>query len=200
MLGFVLGVVLGSVPFAWLLFRVAKGGDLRREGSGNPGATNLTRLAGWTWGVAALALDAGKGALAVLLAKKAIGAASAVPAAMGAVLGHVFSPWLRGRGGKGVATAAGAFLLVAPSATGVAAAVFALVVGLTRFVSAASVAACASLPLAVMLTGPSRRAAVGAAAIFLLIAWRHRANFARMRHGTEPRIGRDATGRGGAAR
>ena len=198
--GLAVGVAIGSVPFAWLLYRSATGGDLRDEGSGNPGATNLNRAAGLSWGTAALALDAGKGALAVLVAPLLAGDAASVPAALGAVLGHVFTPWLRGRGGKGVATAAGAFVVLAPAATAVAIAVFTIAAFVTRMVSLSSVLAAIALPIAVALLGPGARAAGAAVAIGALIAWRHRGNFERMRAGTEPRLGGRASGRGGAAR
>ena len=195
--GLAYGVAIGSIPFAWLLHRIATGRDLRREGSGNPGAANVERADGKAWGAAALALDAGKGAAAVWLAGKTAGDAACVPAALGAVFAHVFSPWLLGRGGKGVATAAGAYAVLAPSATTTAAAVFALVLTITGFVSAGSVLGAAALPIAVSPAGP---AAAAAAAIGVLIAWRHRANFARMRAGTEPRLSRRAPDRGGASR
>jgi len=198
--GLLVGAAIGSIPFAWLMHRTVTGRDLRDEGSGNPGATNVKRLDGMAWGALALALDAGKGALAVLAATRFAGENACVPAALGAVFGHVFTPWLRGRGGKGVATAAGAYAVLAPAATGVAFFVFALVVAVTRFVSLGSVLGAAALPIALSLVGPGRRATIAAAAIGLVIAWRHRGNFARMRAGTEPRLRRRAPGRGGASR
>jgi len=198
--GVLLGAAIGSIPFAWLLHGIATGRDLRGEGSGNPGATNVRRLDGRAWGASALALDAGKGALAVLAAGRLAGEAACVPAALGAVLGHVFTPWLRGRGGKGVATAAGAYAVLAPAATGVAFLVFALVVAVTRLVSLGSVLGAAALPIAVSWLSPGGRATSAAAAIAVLVAWRHRGNFARMRAGTEPRLGRRAPGRRGASR
>ncbi len=198
--GFAVGAAVGSIPFAWLLHRMATGRDLRGEGSGNPGATNLERVDGKAWGTAALALDAGKGAAAVLIAGRLAGDAAGAPAALGAVLGHVFSPWLMGRGGKGVATAAGAYAVLAPLATAAAFAVFALALAVTRFVSLGSVLGALALPIAVGLLGPDRRTAVAAGAIAALITWRHRGNFARMRAGTEPRLSRRQPGGGGASR
>jgi len=198
--GLTIGAAAGSVPFAWILHRIATGRDLREEGSGNPGATNLERADGKTLALAALALDAGKGAAAVLLAGRLAGEPACVPAAVGAVLGHVFSPWLMGRGGRGVATAAGAYAVLAPAALAAALGVFAIAVIATRFVSLGSVLGAAALPCAVLLLGPGGRAAGAAAAIALVIAWRHRGNFARMRAGTEPRVGRPSPGRGGASR
>jgi len=198
--GLAVGAAVGSIPFAWLLHRMATGRDLRSEGSGNPGATNLERSDGKAWGAAALSLDAGKGAAAVLLALQLAGADTGAPAALGAVLGHVFSPWLMGRGGKCVATAAGAYAVLAPAATAAAWAVFALAVVMTRFVSLGSVLGAVALPIAVVLLGPNARTAAAAGAIAALIAWRHRGNFARMRAGTEPRLRRRQLGGGGASR
>ena len=187
--GFAIGAVLGSVPFAWLLHRARTGRDLRDLGSGNPGAMNLGRAAGLGWGLAGFALDAGKGAAAVWIGSRYAGEPGGISAAVGAVAGHVFSPWLSGRGGKGVATAAGAYALLAPSSAVAAVAVFAIVVAATRFVAAGSMAAAVALPLAVLTIGPGGSHAIAALAIAALIAWRHRANFARMRAGTEPRLG-----------
>lgn len=195
--GLAIGFAAGSLPFAWLLHATATGRDLRREGSGNPGATNLWRGSGAMWAIAAFTLDAGKAAAAVLVATKLAGAGASVPAALGSVVGHVFSPWLSGRGGKGVATAAGAYVVLAPAATGVAVAVFAVALVATRYVSLASVLAAVTLPLAVVLAGPGGSSVGAAAAIAALIAWRHRENFARMRRHTEPRVPFAATrGRG----
>jgi len=198
--GLFVGAAIGSIPFAWLLHRMATGRDLRDEGSGNPGATNVERLDGMAWGASALALDAGKGAAAVLVAVWLAGEAAGVPAAVGAVLGHVFTPWLRGRGGKGVAPAAGAYAVLAPAAMGVALVVFAVVVAVTRFVSLGSVLGAAALPIALAWLSPGGSATVAATAIAGLVAWRHRRNFARMRAGTEPRLCRRAPGRRGAPR
>jgi glycerol-3-phosphate acyltransferase PlsY len=197
LVGLALGAAIGSIPFAWLLHWIATGRDLRGEGSGNPGATNLERVNGKALGLAALVLDAGKGAVAVLLAQLLAGKVASGPAALGAVFGHAFSPWLMGRGGKGVATAAGAYAVLAPAATAAALAIFAFVLAVTRFVSLGSVLGAAALPVAVLLFGPGGRAAAAATAIGLLVAWRHRANFARMRAGTEPRAFTRAPGRGG---
>jgi glycerol-3-phosphate acyltransferase PlsY len=197
-IGFLLGAAVGSVPFAWLVHRLATGRDLRAEGSGNPGAANVQRTIGVGWGAVAAALDVGKGALAVWLAVRWVGAAGGVAAAVGAVVGHIVSPWLGGRGGRGVAPAAGAFAVLAPAATGLAAMVFALAVAATRWVSLGSLLAAAVLPAAILLMGPGRKAAVAAAAVALAIAWRHRGNFERMRAGTEPRVRwRGSSGRSG---
>jgi acyl phosphate:glycerol-3-phosphate acyltransferase len=198
--GLAIGLAIGSVPLAWLVHRLATGRDLRRGGSGNPGATNALRLDGPAWGMAMFALDAGKGALAVFVAARLAGAPAGVPAAWGVVVGHVFTPWLHGRGGKGVAVAAGAFAVVAPAATGVAFCVFVLVVAVTRFVSLGSTIGAVVLPIAMGLLGSQGPATIAAAATAVLIAWRHRGNFARMRAGTEPSLFRRSPGRRGGSR
>jgi len=197
-IGLAIGLAAGSIPFAWLVYRAATGRDLRGEGSGNPGATNVQRAAGWAWGAAALALDAGKGAVAVALAARFAGEAAALPAAVFAVAGHMFTPWLSGRGGKGVATAAGAFAVLAPVPAAVSLGVFAAVVFATGYVSLASVLAVLILPWALASIAPGGGRAPAALAIALAIAWRHRENFERMRAGTEPRAGDRAPTRWGA--
>jgi glycerol-3-phosphate acyltransferase PlsY len=193
--GAALGFAMGSTPFAWIVFRLAVGSDLRATGSGNPGSTNVYRSAGAAWGALALLLDAGKGALAVCGAGLAWGRTAALAAAAGAVAGHVFTPWLRWRGGKGVATAAGAFVVLAPAATLTATAAFAIVVAISGYVSLASAIAAATLPVAVAAWGGGTPLAVVAALVAAIIAWRHRVNFERMRAGTEPRVRRGRSDR-----
>ena len=195
--GLLCGAIAGSIPFAWLVHRFATGRDLRKEGSGNPGASNVDRTAGRGWGVLALALEIGKGAAGVAIATRLRGDGAAVPAAIGAVVGHVYSPWLRGRGGRGVAAAAGAFGALTPWGALGAAAVFVVVVAWTRWISLGSVAAAAALPVAALVAGAGGRVAIAAASIAALIAWRHRENFERMRAGTEPRIGNRGSAGGG---
>jgi glycerol-3-phosphate acyltransferase PlsY len=187
-LGALWGACLGSVPFAWIIYRIVMGGDLRREGSGNPGAANVQRAAGTGWGLVALGLDAGKGALAVAAAGRWWGAPAAVAAACGSVAAHVFSPWLAGRGGKGVATAAGAFAVVAPLGTAAGVAAFAIATALTRIIALGSVAGGVVLAIVTALSSADPAVSVAAACVAALIAWRHRENFARMRRGTEPRV------------
>jgi acyl phosphate:glycerol-3-phosphate acyltransferase len=193
-----LAYLLGSIPFGYLLVRLSGGGDVRETGSGGTGATNVTRRAGKGVGVLTLLLDALKGVAAVLIARPALGAGSewwVCASAVAAVLGHVFPVWLRFRGGKGVATGLGVFLVLAPLATACALAVFVAVVRLWRFVSLGSITAAAVLPLAVWAlsaAGLSDRAAppvlavaaVGAA----LIIFMHRANIGRLFRGEESKF------------
>ena len=200
LLAAVAGAALGSLPFSWMAYRLATGGELRDVGSGNPGATNVFRTAGPLWGTVALALDVGKGALAAWLGSRWAGRDGALAAALACVGAHVATPWLGGRGGKGVAPAAGAFAVVAPAGTSAALGVFLLVLALTRWVSLASIAGALALPFSLVLLGPSRRTAAAAGVVAVLIAWRHRVNFARMRRGTEPRLGESGIAGDGGSR
>jgi glycerol-3-phosphate acyltransferase PlsY len=181
-----IGLAAGSVPFghiAGLLNRQ----DIRHLGSGNIGATNVLRTLGLGWAIPVLLLDVGKGALPVLLAAR-LGVPAAL-AAGGAVLGHVFTPWLKFRGGKGVATAMGAAGLLCPRAALPALACFLLVVVVTGYVSVSSLTFAVSLP---MFTGVLYRAnpEILLCTLFLLatIGARHADNIRRLLGGTEPRI------------
>lgn len=199
--------LLGAVPFSWVLGQIALGMDLRTIGSGNVGATNLSRAAPGVRGAllfaAAFLLDSGKGAAAVLGSVPLCGALGAgappstLPVACGAaaILGHSFSVFLGGRGGKSVAVSAGVFASLMPIAAACASAVFGIALLLSRMVSAASVAAAAALPVAYALlpaAATPRSDAVAALAVAapILVAWRHRANLRRILAGSEPRIGR----------
>ena len=189
MLAVLLGYLTGSVPFAYLLARRA-GIDVRVAGSGNVGAANVFRTAGVWRGVAVMLLDVGKGAAAVGLAQLT-GGGPAVPAVSGAaaVVGHIYPIWLRFHGGKGVAVAAGVFGVLSPVATALAAALFLVIVWITRYVSLGSVAASLALPPAAWLTGASAAVVTSASAIAVLILFRHRGNLRRLRAGTERRMG-----------
>lgn len=185
--------LLGSIPTGVLLARL-HGVDPRTAGSRNVGATNVARTAGRLLGLTTLALDGAKGAAAVLLAERAALASGGDPAAwasgaaVAAVLGHVFSPALRFRGGKGVATSLGALGALAPAVLPVPLVVFALVFWPSRRVSAGSIgAALAALPGAALAGEPPE--VLGAtAALAAVILLRHRDNIARLRAGTEPRF------------
>jgi glycerol-3-phosphate acyltransferase PlsY len=199
--------LLGAVPAAYLVAR-ARGVDLGRVGSGNLGATNLYRALGWKAAVPAGLFDLFKGTAPVLLAQRLATGSEWFPLAVGiaAVLGHVFSPFVGFKGGKGVATAGGVFLALAPWALLAAVVVWAALVKLTGYVSlgsmVAAVAFAASLPL---LEPGAPRSTIGAAvAVCGFILFTHRTNIRRLLAGTESRFGRrdqpaGATGRGGAA-
>ena len=188
-LAIALAYFVGSIPFAFLLSR-QHGVDLRLAGSGNVGATNVLRTAGVRLAVAAMVLDGVKGTVAVLLAQLlSAGLAAPVAAACASVVGHVYPVWLRFRGGKGVATAAGAFAVLAPSALGVAMCVFLLAVSVTRFMSVGSMAGAVTLAVIAASSDAPAVVAVGAAASALIIIHRHRGNLARLVAGTERRIG-----------
>ena len=183
------GYLVGSIPFAFLLSR-HRGIDLRRTGSGNPGASNVLRTSGVRAAMLAMVLDGVKGTIVVLIAQLlSAGAIAAVIAAFASVIGHVYPIWLRFRGGKGVATAAGAFAVLAPEALGIAACVFVVTVLATRFISAGSVAGALTLALVASFSDAPAVVAIGAAASALIIIYRHRENLARLVAGTERRIG-----------
>ena len=187
------GYLIGAIPFALLLARRKGGTDVRRAGSGNVGAANVLRVAGAPLAVGVMALDLGKGCAAVLLARSA-GATEATLAAVAgaAVAGHVFPLWLRFRGGKGVATAGGAFAVLAPAAAALAAAAFIGVVWLTRYVSLGSMVAAVVLAAAVPFTGAAAPVVACAAAVAALVLYRHRGNMARLHEGRERRISQRA--------
>jgi acyl phosphate:glycerol-3-phosphate acyltransferase len=189
--------LLGSIPFGYLVVRASGGGDVRASGSGGTGATNVTRRAGKGAGLLTLALDALKGALAVVVARALLAEDFGVnwwvaASALAAVAGHCFPVWLAFRGGKGVATGLGVFAGLAPAAVLCALPVFLLVVWATRYVSLGSITTAAVLPLCVwLLSGytypPAQRAPLtsAAAAAGALILLMHRANIGRLLKGTE---------------
>jgi glycerol-3-phosphate acyltransferase PlsY len=195
--------LIGSIPFGYLIVRMTRGGDVRETGSGGTGATNVSRRAGLAAGLLTLVLDAAKGAFAVLVAGVALSHHRATinvrwvvaAAAIAVIAGHIFPVWLRFRGGKGVATAAGAFFMVAPFALLCAGLVFVIVVALTRYVSLASLAAAVMIPFFLWLQKwlvqpaadirPPLTAAVISA---LLIIFAHRGNIARLVDRTEPKF------------
>jgi glycerol-3-phosphate acyltransferase PlsY len=184
-----LGYLLGSIPFAYLLSR-NRGIDLRRAGSGNVGASNVLRTTGVRAAVLAMALDGVKGTLAVLMAQLlSAGPVTTVVAAFASVVGHVYPVWLRFRGGKGVATAAGAFAVLAPEALGIASVVFVIAVIATRFISVGSIAGALTLVIVAAVSDVPGVVAIGATASTIVIIYRHRGNLARLVAGTERRIG-----------
>jgi glycerol-3-phosphate acyltransferase PlsY len=185
--------LLGSVPFAFLIAR-RQGVDLRQTGSRNVGATNVLRATGTSDAVTAMSLDALKGAAAVIVAQRlASGPATPVMAAVAAVLGHVYPVWLRFRGGKGVATAAGAFAVLAPVAAAAASGVFLAIAWFTRYVSLGSLAGAATLVIGAFASDVPGVVAAGACVAAGIIVHRHRGNLARLWAGTERRVGQRAS-------
>jgi glycerol-3-phosphate acyltransferase PlsY len=184
------GYLFGSIPFAVLVSRGLTGVDVRRAGSGNVGSANVLRTSGMAAALLVMVLDMAKGAGSVLLADGWSAAASApAVAGLAAIVGHVYPIWLRFRGGKGVATACGVFAVLTPWALLPAFALFVATVWATRFVSLGSLVAALALgPIAYALAAPPATwlAAAGAA---ILIVFRHRSNVARLRAGTERRVG-----------
>jgi glycerol-3-phosphate acyltransferase PlsY len=181
----------GSLPTALLVVWGIAGRDVRRTGSGNIGATNATRAAGLQVGIVVTVVDAAKGALPVWMMTIFNPASGWLAATMlAAVVGHCFPVWLRFRGGKGVATLFGALLVLMPRSTLAAAAVWLLVLVLWRWVSLASLAATAVLPVLTAFIDrpqPVLQVAVVLAAVLVIV--RHRSNLRKLAAGVEPRIG-----------
>ena len=181
--------LMGSIPFAQLLSK-RRGIDLRRVGSGNVGATNVLRTLGVRPAVVAMMLDAVKGTVAVLIAQRLTnGVAAPVAAGLASMIGHVYPVWLRFRGGKGVATAAGAFAVLTPVAAAVAVGVFLLTVAVTRFISVGSMVAALTLAAWAIASDAPVIVAIGAAIGAALVLIGHRANVLRLVAGTERRVG-----------
>ena len=183
--------VVGAVPVGYLVARLFGVTDIRHHGSGNIGATNVLRTAGRLPGLVTLFGDIAKGWIAVTLAGRiggdvpntlALGAAAAV-------VGNCWSVFLGFRGGKGVATGLGALLRLVPLATLAALPVFIVVVMTTRFVSLGSLLGAACVPFGALVLGAPRPAVVGALAVALIVILRHHDNIARLRAGTERRLG-----------
>jgi acyl phosphate:glycerol-3-phosphate acyltransferase len=179
--------LLGSIPWGLILTRAAGLGDIRRVGSGNIGATNVLRT-GWRGLAAAtLALDAGKGALAVAIGWH-WGETAACAAAVAAILGHLFPAWLKFKGGKGVATAAGALFMLAWQVALAGLATWIAVVLVSRYSSLGAITATALAPLYAYLITRDPALTVTVVLIALLILSRHRANIARLKRGEESRV------------
>jgi acyl phosphate:glycerol-3-phosphate acyltransferase len=206
----IVSYLLGSIPFGYLLVRIFRGEDVRQTGSGNIGATNVARTGSKGLAIATLLLDALKGYAAVAFAFWLAGSHRfeggdqrpsmidsrtifllAALAAFCAILGHMFTIWLRFKGGKGVATAVGAFAALAPRAIVVALVLFVIVVALTRYISLGSIVAAAAFPLLVWWLSPAERATLPIllliSASSLLIIVRHKDNIGRLMVGMENR-------------
>lgn len=197
----VVAYLIGSIPFGYLIVRQKVGADIRESGSGGTGATNVSRRAGKGAGIFTLLLDALKGVLAIIVAQIIIGDSGSsidwvtAAAAIAVIVGHIFPVWLRFRGGKGVATGAGVFLMLAPIALFCAAIILVVVVSITKYVSLGSMVAAAIIPLFVWMDmvfikpitdlWPLLTAAVAGA---MLIIFAHRGNIRRLAEGTEPKF------------
>jgi len=182
--------LVGSIPTGETLARRA-GIDVRASGSGNVGATNVSRAAGWRLGAATLALDVLKGALPVAVVSWAdLGLNSMCAASLAAVVGHVYPIFSGFRGGKGVATTLGTLLLIGPDAALALIAVFAVIVRTGRVVSVGSITAAAALPLTLFLFDYPTIVVLTGVAMGALIIWKHRENIVRLRSGSEFRLPR----------
>ena len=195
--------LLGSIPFGYLAGRMA-GIDIRNCGSGNVGATNVIRTLGKSYGYPVFALDFLKGLgavkMSILIATRMQSEWNppemfGIVAAISSVLGHSFPVWLRFKGGKGVATSAGALFGLAPVAVLVGVAIWVVTFWLTRYVSVASIAAAAALPLVILVTTWLSRTTgkllfFSSVCLAAVVIWRHRSNLSRLIHGTEPRFNR----------
>ena len=185
---FLLAYLLGSIPFGLVITRGLGLGDLRAIGSGNIGATNVLRTGNKGAAAATLVLDAGKGAVAVMLARHFAGETAAMVAGFAAFLGHLFPVWLRFKGGKGVATYLGIMLALAWPVGLAACGTWLATALVLRYSSLAALVATAAVPFWLALLGPS--AAIPLAIALAALVWlRHRTNIARLRSGSEPKIG-----------
>jgi len=188
LLASIAGYLLGSIPFGLLLTRAAGLGDIRKVGSGNIGATNVLRTGRKDLAIATLLLDGGKGAAALLLGRLLGGDTVGLVAGFSAFLGHCYPVWLGGKGGKGVATGAGALAAADPLVGVASLAAWLAGLGLTRTSSVGALAAMAVAPVAAfLLSGPA--VGIFALALVVLGVWKHRPNIQRLLAGTEPKVG-----------
>lgn len=187
LLSLAFGYLLGSIPFGFLLTRMAGLGDVRKIGSGNIGATNVLRTGNRKLAAATLLLDALKGTAAAAIASR-FGLEAGIAAGFAAFLGHLFPVWLGFKGGKGVATYLGILLGLVPFMLAVFAAIWVSVAYLTRYSSLSALVATAACPIVLWFTGNEEVAILFA--VMTLITWiKHRANISRLLRGTESRIG-----------
>ena len=184
-----LGYFIGSVPFALILTRYAGVSDLRLVGSGNIGAANVLRIGSKCLSACVLFLDISKGLVTVLIARSLeVSGDIVIFAAAGSVIGHIFPVWLKFRGGKGVATSCGVFLLLTPLASVFAIGVFTIVIFATRFVSLASMLAMLTLSIVVVVNESSGFVVYTTVGLSLLVIARHHQNINRLHSGDERRI------------
>jgi glycerol-3-phosphate acyltransferase PlsY len=184
----VIGYLIGSIPFGVVVARVMGLGNLRDIGSGNIGATNVLRTGSKPAAAATLILDAGKGAVALMLARTIAGEDAAQVAALAAMLGHCYPVWLGFKGGKGVATFLGILLALAWPAGIAACIVWLIGAAVTRMSSMAGLLAAAASSILVIVMGYGMGYFL-CVLLTVIVVWRHRANITRIRAGTEPKIG-----------
>jgi glycerol-3-phosphate acyltransferase PlsY len=184
----VIGYLIGSIPFGVVVARVMGLGNLRDIGSGNIGATNVLRTGSKPAAAATLILDAGKGAVALMLARTIAGEDAAQVAALAAMLGHCYPVWLGFKGGKGVATFLGILLALAWPAGIAACTVWLIGAAVTRMSSMAGLLAAAASSILVIVMGYGMGYFL-CVLLTVIVVWRHRANITRIRAGTEPKIG-----------
>ena len=188
-----LGYLFGSIPFGLVLTRLAGKGDVREIGSGNIGATNVLRAGGKGLAAATLILDCLKATAAILIARQ-LWPGHETFAAAGALIGHLYPVWLRFRGGKGVATLLGILIPLLPIAAAIYAAVWLGLLVTLRISSVAGIVAAISAPISAAMLGATNLFPM-LLGFMLLVVWKHRANLARLKAGTEPRIGPRPAGR-----
>ena len=195
----VVAYLIGSLPSGYLIAKRVRGIDIRQQGSGNIGATNVFRVVGKKWGAAVLAIDVFKGWLVTAILAQGTSAFPGLSQPLrqflfgaATVAGHAWTPWLKMKGGKGVATSAGALLGIFPLATGLAVLVWAISLLIWRYVSLASIIAAASFPLLLLMFYLAVDSFCTVLLISLLVAsfliYNHRSNIERLRRGEEPRV------------
>ena len=190
-LAVLLSYLMGATPTSYIAGRLGRGIDLREHGSRNLGATNVYRVLGWKYAIPVGLIDMAKGAIPVAIFGPWANGPGWFPVGLGivAVLGHMFSPYVRFKGGKGVATAAGLFLALAPLAIVISLVIWAATLWLSGYVSVASLTVAALFPVWVGLTRPGEPYTFWAGVLLaLLIVYSHRANIRRLREGTENRF------------
>ena len=201
----VLAYLLGSIPFGYLLVRIFRKEDIRQKGSGNIGATNVIRSGAKGLGAVTFLLDVLKGYVALFVCQLIVGRMPLAPsvrvntvavAALCAILGHIFTIWLGFKGGKGVATAFGVFLALAPLSALAGLGIFVVIFALSRYVSLASIVSAAAFPFIAVLLHNRPQTAFSMAVLFLIpfiVIVKHRQNIARLVSGTEYRFGKTRT-------
>lgn len=189
--------LIGATPTSFLVARVLRGIDLRDHGSGNLGATNTFRVLGWKAALPVVIADVLKGWFPAMFFHRWDAAAApewALAYGAAAIFGHVFSIYVRFRGGKGVATSGGVFIALAPWAVLTSFVLWVIVVAATRIVSLGSLVAAVTLPIAVYLTGAGSAVVGLSVALALFVVFAHRSNIGRLLRGEENRFGRSAEG------